>query len=266
MTRMVEGIAQLSVARTEVFCLTDGRIDLGTEVFPEVDPARREAAHPGSVQVAVNCHLLRHADGQLDLVDTGCGPAIYDGAGGRLIARLAELGIAPEQIDRILFTHLHGDHAAGALTPDGSLMFPRARIVMQAAERAYWQDRPDSAGGRLLAAAADRITTVGPDADLGQGVSAWSLPGHTPGHMGLMIGGQLALIGDVAHSYALQLPDPAVHTRYDIDSAVADASRLAAFDRIAAAGLIFSGSHLPGPEKFLRLAALDGGGFRSLPQ
>lgn len=259
----MEGIARYQVGETEVFCLTDGLLDLGPDVFPEVALELREAAHPGGVRVEVNVHLLRHGDGSLDLVDAGCGPKIYNGGGGRLPALLADLGIAPEQIGRILFTHLHGDHAAGALDTEGKPVFPAARIVMHEDELAHWQGRAETAGGRLIAACGDRIDTVRDGDDLGHGLRAWHLPGHSPGHMGLRLGEGFALIGDVVHSVALQLGDPDVHTRYDTDSALGDASRRRALQTIAVEGLVFSGSHLMGPEKFLRLVA-EGTGFRGI--
>ncbi|TDK51185.1 MBL fold metallo-hydrolase [Antarcticimicrobium luteum] len=263
MSRTMEGIARHQVGETEVFCLTDGLLDLGPDVFPEVAPARREAAHPGGVRIEANVHLLRHGDGALDLVDTGCGPLIYGGAGGRLPALLASLGIAPDRIGRIIFTHLHGDHAAGALDAGGRPVFPAAKILMHEKELAFWQGREDTAGGRLIAACGDRIETVRDGDDLGHGLRVWFLPGHTPGHIGLRLGAGFALIGDLVHSVQLQIGDPTVHTRYDTDSAQGDATRQAAFETIAEEGLVISGGHLMWAEKFLRLER-DGAGFRSV--
>jgi len=263
MSGAMEGIVTYRAGGTEVICLTDGLLDLGTGVFPELAPERREAAHPGGLRIEVNVHLLRHADGSLDLVDTGCGPTIYAGAGGRLPGLLDGLGIAPAEIDRVIFTHLHGDHAAGALHPDGSPVFPAARLVMHAAEQAFWQGREDTAGGRLLAACGDQVEVVGDGDTLGQGMTTWHLPGHTPGHMGLRFDGGLVLLGDVIHCPELQFPDPDIHTRYDIDPAQGDASRRMALATIAAEGVVFSASHLTGAQKFLRLE-VEGKGYRSV--
>ncbi|MGE4327157.1 MAG: MBL fold metallo-hydrolase [Pseudodonghicola sp.] len=260
---MTPPIARFRAGLTEILCLTDGQLDLGTGVFPEADPERVAAVLPKGLKPEVNVHLLRHADGTLDLVDTGCGPTIYAGAGGRLPGLLDGLGIAPAEIDRVIFTHLHGDHAAGALHPDGSPVFPAARLVMHAAEQAFWQGREDTAGGRLLAACGDQVEVVGDGDTLGQGMTTWHLPGHTPGHMGLRFDGGLVLLGDVIHCPELQFPDPDIHTRYDIDPAQGDASRRMALATIAAEGLVFSASHLTGAQKFLRLE-VAGDGYRSV--
>ena len=62
-------------------------------------------------------------DGHAAFVDTGAAPAHP-----RLMHALTELGLAPDQVDYVLLTHVHLDHAGGA----GQLMraLPRARAVL----------------------------------------------------------------------------------------------------------------------------------------
>ena len=62
-------------------------------------------------------------DGHAAFVDTGAAPAHP-----RLMGALAELNLAPEQVDYVFLTHVHLDHAGGA----GQLMraLPRARAVL----------------------------------------------------------------------------------------------------------------------------------------
>ena len=222
--------------------------------------ARLAAAGLDAVRTDFNAYVLRHADGSVDLVDTGCGTQFGD-QGGALTGALAEMGIAPETVDRILFTHLHGDHAGGALNGQGAA-FPNAEIVLHSAEAAHWrgQDKP---GGQVLAVY-DRVRLVEDGADLGHGIRLWHLPGHTPGHCGLRIGSNLVLVGDIVHSEALQLPQPALRPMFDVDPAQAAASCTAALTEIADGGLVWSGSHMLGPDKFARLVR-DGAGFRRQP-
>ena len=71
-----------------------------------------------------NSLLVETDNGRLGIVDTGCGAeskysekeiSIHGlGFGWPLFENLAVLGIAPERIDFIAFTHLHWDHAGGA--------------------------------------------------------------------------------------------------------------------------------------------------------
>ena len=85
----------------------------------------------------------------LGLIDTGYGGkappkfrqrhALDDGA--PLARNLAAIGVAPDEIDWVILTHLHFDHAGGATyrDEDGHLRptFPRARHFVQ---RAEWED------------------------------------------------------------------------------------------------------------------------------
>jgi len=85
-----------------------------------------------------NALLVQH-DGKHILVGTGCGdPAGYsekelrfNGLGERTItASLKQVGVAPEEIDIVIFSHLHWDHVGGALDAHGKAVFPNALHYM----------------------------------------------------------------------------------------------------------------------------------------
>ncbi len=94
-----------------------------------------------------NCLLIRK-DGRNILVDTGYGDKmtdrdrrIYDMSGPTVLESLSARGVSPEQIDLVILTHLHFDHAGGATRVDeeGRVVpaFPNARYVAQQGE---WED------------------------------------------------------------------------------------------------------------------------------
>ena len=58
------------------------------------------------------------------LVDAGIGPGAM-GMRGRLLTDLGGSGVAPEDVDVLFLTHLHGDHVGWSLRPDGGPAFPR---------------------------------------------------------------------------------------------------------------------------------------------
>lgn len=261
----MDGIASYRVAGYVIHCLKDGGQTFEKKVFPEVSDdlraARLSAAGLTAIDTEFNVYLLHHDSGQIDLIDTGCG-ALFGANGGALPTRMAALGITPGDVDRVIFTHLHGDHCGGALH-DGAVVFGAAEVILHRDEAAYWAGR-DGTAAQVLQAYAGRIQTVTDGVPLGAGMTAWGLPGHTPGHMGLRLAGGVVLVGDILHSAALQLPDPAVSSIYDVDPQTALESRQTALAEIAEAGLIWSGSHLVGVDKFLKLQK-DGAGYRAMP-
>ncbi|WP_425074626.1 MBL fold metallo-hydrolase [Sagittula sp. S175] len=252
---MTEGVDRYSIGGVEVICLTDGGTVFGEEVFATLDAdaraARLDKAGLDGIRSEFNAYVLRHAGG-IDLVDTGCG-AHFGAKAGHLASLLAHLGIAEGDVGRVIYTHLHRDHVGGSMR-EGALVYPRAEVLLHAAEAAHWTE---GLGAEMLAAS-ERVTTLKDGADLGHGIALWHLPGHTPGHCGLRIG-NLALVGDIVHSEALQLPEPGLSPVYDTDGAQAATTRRGALERIAREGLVWSGSHMLGPLKFARLAAVGEG-------
>ena len=262
---MTDGISHIAVDGFEVWCLEDGTHVFDAATFPgcawDEQQTRLAAAGLTGIRTVFNVYLIRDPAGGLTLVDTGCGDR-KGYAGGALPQRLAALDVAPAAIDRLVFTHLHSDHVGGTLV-DGALAYPNARVVMHPAEAAHWTGT-DQGAGQVLAHLGDGWTAAEDGAEIVPGLTLWHLPGHTPGHAGLRIGSRLVLVGDIIHSEALQLGDPRLCTRYDVDPALATDMRLAALRTVADGGLIWSGSHMLGPSKFARLAEI-GDGFIRVP-
>jgi glyoxylase-like metal-dependent hydrolase (beta-lactamase superfamily II) len=109
-----------------------------------------------------------------------------------LTRNLAAIGVAPDEIDWVILTHLHFDHAGGATRVDGSgescPTFPRARHVVQ---RAEWEDARENI--RELAGAynfddfvpleeAGLLELVEGDVEVAPGVTTHLTGGHTRGH------------------------------------------------------------------------------------
>ncbi len=94
-----------------------------------------------------NCLLIRKGNRHI-LVDTGYGDkmterdrGIYGMSGSTILGSLSARGVSPEDIDLVILSHLHFDHAGGATRTDAEgrtvPAFPNARYVVQKGE---WED------------------------------------------------------------------------------------------------------------------------------
>jgi glyoxylase-like metal-dependent hydrolase (beta-lactamase superfamily II) len=123
-----------------------------------------------------------------------------------LRGQLAEIGVSPNDVDAVGLSHLHVDHVGNAG------LFPRATVLLQLAEydAGFGADPerftliPDA----YAALDRGRIEVVVGDHDVfgDARVVLAPLPGHTPGHQGLLVDlpetGPVLLAGDIAYSAA----------------------------------------------------------------
>ncbi|RZT29026.1 MBL fold metallo-hydrolase [Cupriavidus agavae] len=267
----VPGYYRMMVGQLEVTALYDGYIDVDPKLLKytsarEVQSllARLFVASTPGMQTAVNAYLV-HTGSHLVLVDSGAAACFGPTLGG-ILGNLRAAGYTPEQVDTVLLTHLHGDHACGLATADGKAVFPNATIHADKADADYWLSEsvaaaaPESARGFFTMArnavapyqAAGRFQTF--DAAAGDaplpGVRAVAERGHTPGHTGyLFTSGKdsLLLWGDVVHSHATQFRRPNIAIEFDVDSHQAVQTRKRVLADAAKNRLMVGGAHLPFP-------------------
>lgn len=254
----------LNVGNMIVEPLLDGPFPLPLDLIPAANNAEGKglltaAGLPaeGPVTIPVNGFVVRRLAG-ITLVDTGAG-GLFGPALGKLPERLAAMGIAPDKVGSIVLTHLHPDHAGGLVLPGGGPRFPNATLVMQADEAAYWTDngaRSRAAQGfdsffvtarAVLDTYKGRRRMVSGAAQISPGMTAVPMPGHTPGHMGLMLTDgkdSLLLWGDTVHSPALQLARPEWSVAFDVDQTAAAASRARVLDMAATDKVRVAGAHM----------------------
>ena len=133
---------------------------------------------------------------------------------------LAEAGVAPEDIDIVLATHLHWDHVGGFTTRDGAgrvrPRFPRARYVVR---RGEWEaaTHPNErnrasyhAQDFVPLADAGVLELVDADQTIMPGVRVQRTGGHTADHQIIWIqsGGQRAVYAADLLPTTVHLPDP----------------------------------------------------------
>jgi len=230
--------------------------------FPGVAASEWTAAlgleeEAASLPVNFGSFLVR-GGGHTTLIDTGNGARTrgqHPGAAG-LPDRLAELGVAPGDVDVVLLTHFHGDHVGWNLEDDGGpITFANARFYLHEADLAYLDDptTPINAGTAYSESriaplvAAGQLESFAGEYSPVPGLVMVPTPGHTPGHCSVLIesqGERLFVVGDAAPNVA-HLEHPEWSPVFDLDPARASDSRRLLADRAINEDALVTGGHFP---------------------
>jgi glyoxylase-like metal-dependent hydrolase (beta-lactamase superfamily II) len=174
---------------------------------------------------------------------------------------LALAGFAPDSIHAVLCTHLHFDHVGwntrlvnGRWVPT----FPQARYLFGKQEFDHWTHLRNTGGYHNIEhlhdavdpiVAARLVDYIGTDHQLTNEVSLFPTPGHTPGHVSVMIrsrGEEAVITGDLLH-HPIQLVDPLRHGNFDMDKAQGALTRRAFVERFGNSRVLVIGSHFCDP-------------------
>lgn len=218
---------------------------------------------------------------RLVLIDAGLGHAMFEqskGALGQLAGNLTLAGIDAKSIDAVIITHCHPDHINGLIGADGKPAFPNAEVFVPDIELKFWSDdgalsrAPESLKAnfnnnrRVFAALNNQFTPYEGGKDLVAGISAVASPGHTPGQMSLVLASgsdTLFVQADVTNVPYLFARNPGWHPMFDMDAAVAEATRRRVYDMLAADKMPMQGFHYPFPS--LAHIEKSGAGYREVP-
>ena len=267
---------RVTVGNVEILSLSDGALAFDLcNFFPDIpeenwQPYENLLTPERQVRFNLACFLIR-SEGKTILVDTGLGPKPADSPEtpwGELMRDMEAHGVKPEEIDMVVMTHAHRDHvgwnlmsASGGHQPT----FPQAK---------YWISKTDWKACHQPEVS-DRFPNapecVWPLEELGllelmEGEQALTgqlttlpTPGHTPGHMSIVISsqGEKALIlGDVLHN-PVQAHETEWVSRADMDPEQTRITRRALMEQLEQEGTLVAAVHMPAPG-FGKIVRLEG--------
>jgi len=195
------------------------------------------------------------------LVDTGAGD--LDINTGKLLQNLKEENVAPEDFDTVILTHAHPDHIGGNVLTDRSPAFPNARFVIWRDEWNFWTSQkpsPESKDDEFLnmlrglavknlLPIRSQLVLIDQEKEIVHGISAISAPGHTPGHMALVVASgdeKLFIVADaVLHPIHLERSD--WYSAVDFDPGKAVLSRRRLLNMASEENALMAAFHFPFP-------------------
>jgi glyoxylase-like metal-dependent hydrolase (beta-lactamase superfamily II) len=285
---------KMTLGTTEILSFTDTIGDFPLKIlFPDIQAeqwfAYQGASHGQSltgeetVPTRIGAFVVRSPESVI-LVDTGLGlgatttpPAeassrvrqLFSGLPVKLLDELEEAGIRPDDIDIVFLTHPHFDHYGWNLTASGAPVFARATYLLSQTDWDAYQHpsmsypmrwgvqqfiEPLKHLGKLNLLSGRQI--------ISRGISALPTPGHSPGHMSLLIedGGQRVLMGGDTFVHPLQIASAEMSFIVDMDRAQATETRKQLREWITHEEIILASNHIEGSGmgRILR----DGRGYR----
>ena len=116
-----------------------------------------------------------------------------------VVARLASIGLRPDEITVVVNSHLHFDHAGN----NGA--FPKATFIVQGEHLAFAKGKPNFPGVYWDIPELTYVPAAG-RSRVARGIEVVPTPGHAPGHQSLIVDlaetGRVVLTGDAAFTRA----------------------------------------------------------------
>jgi glyoxylase-like metal-dependent hydrolase (beta-lactamase superfamily II) len=224
------------------------------------------ATPEGKMIISFQCFVLR-SQGRTAMIDTCIGNdrqrefPVFTNMQSTFLEDLAAAGFPHEEVTDVLCTHLHFDHVGWNTRLVGGKWvptFPQARYLFGRREYQHWKHLHDTNGYHDLHHMDDSVVPIldaglvefiDPDFRLTDEVSLIPTPGHTPGHVSVLIQsrGQSAVItGDMMHN-PIQIAVPGHEARFDMDKSQAARTRSEFVTRFNGTPTLVIGSHFSEP-------------------
>ncbi len=170
-----------------------------------------------------------HNDKEKILVDTGmCSTeravkwhhsGSYQPEGYRIDEQLAKLGVSPDDINTIIFTHLHWDHCSNLN------LFENAELIVSKAELdfakdpipTYYKAYEHPILGLQPPFEGRDFTEIEGEYKYNEDITIFPTPGHSVGHQSVSVKGvddNYIITGDAVYSYKNLKGNPEIHSKF----------------------------------------------------
>lgn len=263
-SRIVRAELQLG-SSARISTVSDGSLSLPPEmVFGSMPKEELEQLlnrnRVDATKYEPECNVALYRDGKNTvLFDVGAGPDFMP-TSGKLLETVETIGLSPEDVSHVVFTHAHPDHIWGILDDFDDLLFPNATHHFGRKEWDYWwnpstvdsigEDRAAFAVGakRRMAEIEDQVAFFDDGQEILPGIAARASFGHTPGHMAFEIRSgreSVMIVGDALGNPHVAFERPDWHSGTDQDPQAAAATRSLLLDQISREQMKIIGFHLP---------------------
>lgn len=207
--------------------------------------------------------LIVESEGQTIVVDTCLGNQKertieqWSMRSSPFLDELIAAGFETEAIDTVLCTHLHLDHVGFNTVKRGNRFVPtfrNARYLLAREEWEHWKDQPEDLGPVISDSVrpvfdAGQVDLVDMSHRLSDEVRLAPTPGHTPGHVSVVIesAGETAVItGDMIH-HPCQIARPEWSSVVDTDREQSRRTRTEFLEQHADRPTLVIGTHFMAP-------------------
>jgi len=273
----------MKVGAFTIDAVRDGQLVIAKEFeYPEMpeerwQPWQHLLVDGAKVTNELGGYLVR-GNGIVALMDIGFGPADVPEEGGikweagAFLDSLRALGVQPEEVTDIFFSHLHYDHIGWA-SVDGRSVFPNATLRCDQADWDHFTHPdhvpnpeeaafpPEMRPRNKLAPVEKQLQTWSADGEVLPGFTVIRRPGHSPGTTAVRLdseGESVFFIGDIAHHQA-ELIEPDWQGVSDFDVELGRKARKDTREQLADSGAPFVAAHFLGFSWGRVVRSADGG-------
>ncbi len=172
-----EGVIMMNIIPLPI--ATESPIDMGFMTYL--------MGHGTEITLGVYSWLIKGADKNI-LIDTGCSGELirstgFPGIDGQTQDEaLKKVGLIVDDIDVLILTHLHTDHAADIAK------YKNATVFVQKDELEYAKNpHPTQIGWFIIPPEETKLEIVDGDKEIAPGVKIIKTPGHTPGNQSILV-------------------------------------------------------------------------------